>query len=114
MVAQGDGQPREWMTLAQCAERLQLDVEKVRRLCIAYENGDRNGLPSSDFSSDGATRKTRRVHVEDWREFTARRRRGERQQERDVCRALEVVPPEYPSRAERKAAAAAARGRKQL
>lgn len=101
-----------WMTLGECATDVQVDVEVVRQWCVAYENGDESGLPSSHFGAkagdaadpkDRPKRLNRRVHVDDWEAFKGRRRKHERQQEREIERSFDRAPRQYPPRSELRA-----------
>lgn len=101
-LAQKDVATLEWMTLQECAREIKVDVEVIRRWCIAHESGDAAGLPSSHFGVEldesKAKRRNRRVHIDDWKAFKASRRNQAAQQERTVRRSFERVPRERPIR----------------
>lgn len=97
---------REWLTIRECADEIRVDVEIVRRWCIAHENGNEQGLPSAHFGvdlSDSAKRRNRRIHVEDWEAFKASRRPGDhRLPPMRAETVLRVQPLIIPTRAERR------------
>lgn len=99
----------EWMTLRECATQARVDVEAVRQWCLAYERGEPNGLPSSHFGREldpaKATRKSRRVHVDDWRKFIGRRRSAEVREAKEIVRQFDAVPRDFPIRTSRRAVA---------
>lgn len=118
--------PVEWLTLAGCAAEVQVGVEVVRGWCVAYENGDPSGLPSTHFgekpddpdrpADQRPKRLNRRVSVEDWRAFKlARQRRDaaeDRRRARETQSVLQVVPFGYFERRQARVAAGG-RGRDQ-
>lgn len=104
----------EYLTLADCAADVRVDVELVRRWCIAWESGDQAGLRSEHYgaeSSNQAKRLNRRVRREDWTAFKAARARHQASETRAVSREWERVPLAIPTRQERRSAAAGGQGR---
>lgn len=94
----------EWLTLADCAAELRVDVEIVRRWCLAWERGDDAGLQSEHFGvapADKAKKLNRRIHRDDWKAFKARRSRRQAAAEREIRSSFEVVPRERPTRREK-------------
>jgi hypothetical protein len=94
----------EWLSLAACAADVGVDLEVVRRWCVAWEGGNPDGLRSCHFGSEldaaKAKRRNRRVHIEDWRAFKSARRRQDQRQEREITRRLEAEPRDFPTRQE--------------
>lgn len=98
----------DYLTLAECAADVRVDVEVVRRWCIAWEKGDANGLPFTHFGKkldDQPGRKNRRVLREDWKEFKAKCSRRQASETRETHRQWERAPLQIPTRKERQEAA---------
>lgn len=104
------GRQQQWLSLSDVAAAGGVSVEVVRAWCIRWREGKPGGLPYAHGGAKPeaeAARVNYRVHVDDWRQFDADRRRIERAEDRRVTK-LVAAPLDYGGR---RGEAAAVRGR---